>query len=195
MKTVVLAVAGIGLGVLLVSGAVAGASALGVQTKPHAFANMGAPLWTFTPVYLDRNNQTAPAILAARKPTPEGSAAMLADMEAQAASPQATSPRVNTAHVDWCAQRYRSYRAEDNTYRSYSGTLRTCQSPFEVKGETTLADVGTDDGLYAALPDDAASSWCKARYRSYRASDNTYQPYGGGRRPCMPPAGMASINE
>lgn len=29
--------------------------------------------------------------------------------------------------------------------------------------------------------------WCYARYRSYRAYDNTYQPYHGPRRPCYSP--------
>lgn len=29
--------------------------------------------------------------------------------------------------------------------------------------------------------------WCYARYRSYRAWDNTYQPYNGPRRPCYSP--------
>ncbi|MBP1882859.1 BA14K family protein [Sinorhizobium mexicanum] len=29
--------------------------------------------------------------------------------------------------------------------------------------------------------------WCYARYRSYRPSDNTYQPYGGPRRQCYSP--------
>jgi hypothetical protein len=31
------------------------------------------------------------------------------------------------------------------------------------------------------------ASACYARYRSYRASDNTYQPYGGPRRQCVNP--------
>ncbi|KQS74178.1 hypothetical protein ASG25_01820 [Rhizobium sp. Leaf384] len=30
-------------------------------------------------------------------------------------------------------------------------------------------------------------AWCQARYRSYRAYDNTYQPYGGPRRQCNSP--------
>ncbi len=30
-------------------------------------------------------------------------------------------------------------------------------------------------------------SWCYARYRSYRAYDNTYQPYYGPRRVCVSP--------
>lgn len=29
--------------------------------------------------------------------------------------------------------------------------------------------------------------WCYARYRSYRASDNTFQPYNGPRRQCVSP--------
>jgi len=31
------------------------------------------------------------------------------------------------------------------------------------------------------------ADWCYARYRSYRAYDNTFQPYYGGRRQCVSP--------
>ena len=31
--------------------------------------------------------------------------------------------------------------------------------------------------------------WCHARYRSYRAYDNTFQPYNGPRRQCRSPYG------
>lgn len=31
------------------------------------------------------------------------------------------------------------------------------------------------------------TSWCYNRYRSYRASDNTFQPYGGPRQQCVSP--------
>ena len=31
------------------------------------------------------------------------------------------------------------------------------------------------------------ADWCYARYRSYRAYDNTYQPYYGHRRQCISP--------
>jgi len=30
-------------------------------------------------------------------------------------------------------------------------------------------------------------NWCYARYRSYRAADNTFQPYYGPRRVCVSP--------
>ncbi len=34
---------------------------------------------------------------------------------------------------------------------------------------------------------DAHLAWCSSRYRSYRASDNSYRPYNGGRRACLSP--------
>lgn len=34
------------------------------------------------------------------------------------------------AHVQWCYDRYRSYRASDNTYQPYNGPRRQCQSPY-----------------------------------------------------------------
>lgn len=33
----------------------------------------------------------------------------------------------------------------------------------------------------------AHTRWCYARYRSYRAYDNTFQPYYGPRQPCVSP--------
>ncbi|MBD9372713.1 BA14K family protein [Rhizobium sp. ARZ01] len=39
-------------------------------------------------------------------------------------------------------------------------------------------------GYYGAT---GHSSWCYARYRSYRAYDNTFQPYYGPRRQCISP--------
>ncbi len=34
------------------------------------------------------------------------------------------------AHVRWCYNRYRSYRASDNTYQPYNGPRRQCNSPY-----------------------------------------------------------------
>lgn len=33
-------------------------------------------------------------------------------------------------HKEWCAERYRSYRAADNSYQPLSGPRKQCQSPF-----------------------------------------------------------------
>jgi hypothetical protein len=35
-----------------------------------------------------------------------------------------------SAHVDWCYDRYRSYRASDNTFQPYSGPRQRCYSPY-----------------------------------------------------------------
>lgn len=35
------------------------------------------------------------------------------------------------AHVEWCYDRYRSYRASDNTYQPYNGPRRQCYSPYD----------------------------------------------------------------
>jgi hypothetical protein len=37
---------------------------------------------------------------------------------------------VGSVHHGWCAQRYRSYRAWDNTFQPYSGPRRYCISPY-----------------------------------------------------------------
>ena len=38
--------------------------------------------------------------------------------------------RSGSAHVRWCYNRYRSYRAWDNTYQPYNGPRRQCRSPY-----------------------------------------------------------------
>ena len=38
--------------------------------------------------------------------------------------------RTGSAHVAWCYDRYRSYRAWDNTYQPYHGPRRQCWSPY-----------------------------------------------------------------
>jgi hypothetical protein len=41
-----------------------------------------------------------------------------------------TRGRLSAAHVQWCYDRYRSYRAYDNTYQPYNGPRRQCYSPY-----------------------------------------------------------------
>lgn len=36
----------------------------------------------------------------------------------------------SSAHVRWCYDRYRSYRAWDNTFQPYNGPRRQCYSPY-----------------------------------------------------------------
>lgn len=38
--------------------------------------------------------------------------------------------RLSSAHVQWCYNRYRSYRAYDNTFQPYNGPRQQCLSPY-----------------------------------------------------------------
>lgn len=113
-----------------------------------------------------------------------GSVTDMSDKAAEALPPQ---------HVSWCLSRYRSYDPADNTYRSFNGQVRDCSSPFLMEdtaigeGEAELITVsnGPESADASALEGDHISA-CMQRYRSYRPSDNSYQPYGGGpRRQCQ----------
>ncbi|UCI06484.1 BA14K family protein [Mesorhizobium sp. B1-1-8] len=61
---------------------------------------------------------------------------------AQPAPENATSAELPAAHVEWCASRYRSYRPEENSYRSYSGEIRPCISPYFDAGADRTASTG-----------------------------------------------------
>jgi hypothetical protein len=37
---------------------------------------------------------------------------------------------LNSAHIRWCYNRYRSYREWDNTFQPYHGPRRQCWSPY-----------------------------------------------------------------
>lgn len=99
------------------------------------------------------------------------------------------------AHVAWCSHRYRSYRTYDNSYTPYSGGRRECVSPYIGSSDVTQAynpdetayrpSEGRVDLVYASEQSYAATDhaeYCFSKYRSYRAEDNTYQPYDGGPR-------------
>ena len=50
---------------------------------------------------------------------------------AMAAPPRPVySGSMSPSHVSWCQNRWRSYRAYDNTYQPYSGPRRACVSPY-----------------------------------------------------------------
>ncbi len=117
---------------------------------------------------------------------------------------QAVPPQLNPAHVAWCSERFRSYRAEDNSYTPYSGGRRACASPyseepFAQSGGLATASIQEDPaaavesgafGLeepFQAATGSAHQEFCFAHYRSYRLEDNSYQSFGGGRRQCVSP--------
>jgi len=121
-----------------------------------------------------------------QSPEPTNTVAVAPDAGAQQA-------RLPAAHVSWCADRYRSYNPDDNSYMSYSGQQRPCVSPYldttAAADRAAPAEVSYVEGAAplvasADLSDDHVQS-CFSRYRSYRPEDNSYQPYSGGpRRQC-----------
>ncbi|SMD08729.1 BA14K family protein [Rhizobium sp. RU36D] len=145
--------------VLFVSGMVAATMIYTSGVQPHQFAGLdAADLWTDTPVAVDKNKQTFERVgqetTAAEQPaaqpaeqttvqnavtevtgqTPDAvpavdSASSSARVPAEA-MPEDTAPVLNEEHIAWCQNRYRSYNPADNSYRPYSGGLRSCVSPY-----------------------------------------------------------------
>jgi len=96
----------------------------------------------------------------------------------------------DTEVAAWCAERYRSYRASDNTYQPFRGARRQCEPPFtaSVNGMET-ADVvqqASDIGEIG-YPKESHAQWCFARYRSYNPDNNTYRAFSGEIRFCASP--------
>ena len=77
---------------------------------------------------------------------------------------------------------YRGYRERRRGYRYYNGYW------FPLAAFAAGAIIG---GAAQSAPRVSAGSahyqWCENRYRSYRASDNTFQPYNGPRQQCNSP--------
>ena len=150
--------------------------------------------------------------------TMTGSVATEASAIEEAALDSAEAPAgevVDTAQADWCYARYRSYRVEDNSYQPFSGgPRRQCEAPGMRAQEaasvspsndpyaTDMAELSGPRGSVETFAAGASHTsmnevrggshedWCLARYRSYRAEDNSYQPFDGGpRRACQSPFG------
>ncbi|WP_438754518.1 BA14K family protein [Pararhizobium sp. O133] len=103
---------------------------------------------------------------------------------------------IDMARIEWCSERYRSYRASDNTYQPYSGARRVCEPPVTTEAqEATMEPEPLPDDLPQhasntvenADTQDAHLQWCFARYRSFDPVDNTYRAYSGEIRSCVSP--------
>jgi hypothetical protein len=53
----------------------------------------------------------------------------IASQPRYAPAPRYVAP-AGSSHVAWCEQRYRSYRAYDNTFQPYNGPRQQCVSPY-----------------------------------------------------------------
>jgi len=76
---------------------------------------------------------------------------------------------------------HRGFRERRPGYREYNGWW------FPAAAFALGAIIGGTVTQQARPAGNAHVQWCYSRYRSYRASDNTFQPYNGPRRQCISP--------
>lgn len=89
----------------------------------------------------------APPVAPRLQPLPDvsqlGQPALDANRNQQPPAPnRQAEQQMPVAHLQWCASRYRSYRPQENSYRSYSGELRPCISPYYDPGGDRTASTG-----------------------------------------------------
>ncbi|MBB6356699.1 BA14K family protein [Aminobacter aganoensis] len=216
MRPLLIAVSGLGLAlVMFVSGLIA-ATAFFTAEPERQLALSTDDVWTDRPLKVNPATQEfdrlaarpVPQQVPARAPTQRTVTSVVADTaktepplpEASTQPQQGLQAETTTAHLQWCSDRYRSYRPDDNSYTSYSGERRECLSPYLGAGDGSADEYTYEETTYrpsqaqpelAYASEDAAYvgadhvDYCFSRYRSYRPEDNTYQPYDGGpRRQC-----------
>ena len=199
------------------------------DTGHLARANV-SELWTTEPVKIDIASQALPRVAAraASSPATTLGTGELGIVGANAARPTVmasagsetrgptvgdTPQEMTAAHLEWCAERYRSYRRGDNSYTPFSGGRRQCHSPYaaitslsnpdktpqplsealsredsfeEASSPEPVSEQEVADLGRSSFNRDEHAQSCATRYRSYRAEDNSYQPVSGGpRRQCQ----------
>ncbi|MDM9623271.1 hypothetical protein A6U87_06035 [Rhizobium sp. AC44/96] len=180
----------IGLGIAVVSLT----QAVMAQPEQHRLeAGTSPDLWTSTPVRVDvakQNYDRIPAVYSTYvtdAPKVNVVDRLPVSGSPVGSTPEPDKPTFSPQHLAWCLSRYRSYDQATNTYRSFSGKTKACMSPHmpSQTGDDAVAQAQTGAALNSST-----ATWCAARYQSYRASDNTYQPYDGPRQTCVAPAGQ-----
>ena len=99
--------------------------------------------------------------------------------------------RRDFARRDWRARNHnyrywnghRGYRHWRRGYREYNGWW----FPLAAFTAGAVISGALNDGTPVYRGGNRHVQWCYNRYRSYRASDNTFQPYNGPRRQCYSP--------
>ena len=198
MKSLIAPVIATASFVTIVLSCLGAASALNAPYRLHEFENLKSGIWTAGPVPIDRQSQNFER-LAALSPAPvlredPASNDVASVRVATAAQPPAdTTAEAAATGSEFCQRKYRSYRSQDNSYQpSSGGPRRRCEVPASREPlQNAQLTQPSDPAAIAASPTHTA--WCQNRYSSYNASDDTYQPFGGGeRRTCVWPTTVAS---
>lgn len=192
MKAIAVAAFGIisSVGVCIAASSLA--SFVMADPQPQKFASLSNPdLWTTSPVRVDVSRQHYERLPPAYSSYVTQASTVPAQRRSDGAlrmKGEPVRPGLPTAHLNWCTDRYRSFDPATNTYRSYSGETRTCSSPFATWQMAERGVTEVDAAVHeTSPPKQTDATWCAARYASYREEDNSYQPYDGPRRKCIPP--------
>lgn len=151
----------------------------------------GSDLWTSAPVKINRSAQTferIPALLSTYASAPVRTAGTKSPEEREVVAPMSPAPSavpLSADHLSWCASRYRSFNPATDSYRSFSGEVRTCSPPLGITAPVSSYSKG--QAARSSFVEERVATWCASRYRSYRPEDNTYQPHVGQRRVCKGP--------
>jgi 1A family penicillin-binding protein len=132
--------------------------------------------------------------MASVREMPKEGAGAPAGVDAEGVDPEpdsqvAADPNAS-CNIEACSAAYDSFRASDCTYQPYDGPRRLCGLGVKPGGgEVALfSRAPQGDGSIEGQdpPPWCDVATCSGTYRSFRASDCTYQPYGGAsRRLCM----------
>jgi BA14K-like protein len=164
---------------------------------PHRFDHLADGMWSVEPKRVDPGEQNYERV-AALIPVREASQDLA--MPAVVGTPSAGNPTpltdvavTRSVDSDPCEQKYKSYRAADNSYQPFDGgPRRQCElapPPASVAtSQPAITPVAVADST-----SEEHGSLCATKYSSYNAADDTYQPFGGGsRKPCLPSLSVAS---
>lgn len=217
MRPLLIAASGVGLAlVMFVSGLIAATAFFTAEPDRRlSLSTDTTGVWTDHPVKVNAAAQAfdrlearpAPQQVRAKAPTQGAATNVVADvanleeaspsLEASNQSEKGLQAETVAAHLEWCSDRYRSYRADDNSYTTYSGGRRECVSPYFATGDDSTDNYDYQETTFRPSPgraelayvnEEAAyvsadhADYCFSRYRSYRSEDNSYQPYDGGPR-------------
>lgn len=80
---------------------------------------------------------------------------------------------------------HRGYRSHRRGYREHNGWWFPAGA--FIAGALITGAMNNNNTNYRSSSGNSHVSWCYDRYRSYRASDNTFQPYNGPRQQCYSP--------
>lgn len=162
--------------------------------EAHRFDGLStSDLWTTKPIRVDRakqNYKRLPAVYSSYVTDAAKGTSPIEQPALASTKVPLVSAALSSSHMNWCTERYRSYEPANNTYRAFSGEKRTCVSPYLAQQPATevKADQAEPPAQDGSTINRAAEAWCASRYQSYRADDNTYQPYDGPRQRCAPPS-------